>query len=98
MIWRLPVLWHLAATAWCAVARRQRRGGGPLPECPETRFQRSWLCRGSKHYPEHHFPAEIPERFVSLAVELAALNVDVLVAANRLDALAAQRATSTIPI
>jgi putative ABC transport system substrate-binding protein len=44
------------------------------------------------------FPAEIPERFYSLATELVALKVDVLVAINRLDALAAQRATSTIPI
>jgi len=44
------------------------------------------------------FPAEIPERFYSLATELVALKVDVLVAINRLDALAAQRATSNIPI
>jgi putative ABC transport system substrate-binding protein len=47
---------------------------------------------------ENRFPAEIPERFVSLAAELAALNVNVLVAINRIAALAAQRATTTIPI
>ena len=47
---------------------------------------------------EDRFPAEIPERFFSLAAELVALKVDVLVAINRLDALAAQRATSAIPI
>jgi putative tryptophan/tyrosine transport system substrate-binding protein len=47
---------------------------------------------------EERFPAEIPERFYSLATQLVALKVDVLVAINRLDALAAQHATSTIPI
>src|SRR5262249_5666793 len=47
---------------------------------------------------EHRFPNETPERFVSLANELAALDIDVLVAVTRPAALAAQRATSTIPI
>src|SRR5215216_5852124 len=47
---------------------------------------------------ENRFPAEIPERFISLAADLAALKVDVLVAINRIAALAAQRATVTIPI
>src|ERR1700736_806009 len=37
---------------------------------------------------ENRFPAEIPERFTSLAVELVGLNVDVLVAINRIAALA----------
>ena len=47
---------------------------------------------------EHRFPNEQPERFISMAAELAALNVDIVVAATRLAALAAQRATATIPI
>jgi len=47
---------------------------------------------------EERFPGEIPERFYSLAAELVALKVDILVPINRLDALAAQHATSTIPI
>src|SRR5262249_2517434 len=47
---------------------------------------------------ENRFPAETPERFISLAAELAALNVDILVAITRIAALAAQRATTTIPI
>jgi putative ABC transport system substrate-binding protein len=47
---------------------------------------------------EHRFPNEIPERFVSLAAELAALKPDVLVAVTRPAAVAAQRATTTIPI
>jgi ABC-type uncharacterized transport system substrate-binding protein len=47
---------------------------------------------------EHRFPNEIPERFLTLAEELAALKVDVLVAVTRPAAVAAQRATRTIPI
>jgi putative ABC transport system substrate-binding protein len=47
---------------------------------------------------EHRFPNEKPERFVSLAAELAALRVDVLVAVTQQAALAAQQATTTIPI
>jgi putative ABC transport system substrate-binding protein len=47
---------------------------------------------------ENRFPDEIPERFISLAAELAALKVDVLVAIGRLASLAAQRATTTVPI
>lgn len=40
----------------------------------------------------------LSERFVSLAVDLAAPNVNVLVAINRIAALAAQRATTAILI
>jgi putative ABC transport system substrate-binding protein len=47
---------------------------------------------------ENRFPNEQPERFVSLAAELVGLRVDVLIAVTRLGALAAQRATTTIPI
>ena len=47
---------------------------------------------------EHRFPNEEPQRFESLAAELASLRVDVLVAVTRPAALAAQRATATIPI
>src|SRR5262245_47428610 len=46
---------------------------------------------------DHRFPNEIPERFVSLAAELAALKPDVLVAVTRPAAVAAQRATTSIP-
>ena len=53
---------------------------------------------GSNIILENRFPAEVPERFISLAADLAAIKVDVLVAINRIAALAAQRATSTIPI
>jgi putative ABC transport system substrate-binding protein len=47
---------------------------------------------------ENRFPNEQPERFVSLAAELAALKVDVLVAVTQQAATAAQRATTTMPI
>jgi len=47
---------------------------------------------------EHRFPAEMPERFKSMADELVALKMDVLVGAGQPPALALQRATSTIPI
>src|SRR5262249_46595188 len=39
-----------------------------------------------------------PERFAALTAELVALNVDVIVAPGTLAALAAKRATATIPI
>src|SRR5215510_5068510 len=45
---------------------------------------------------EHRFPNETPERFVSLAAELAALKPDVLVAVTRPAAVAVQRATTTV--
>ena len=44
------------------------------------------------------FPAEQPERFYALADELVRLKVDILFTVTRLAALAAQRATKTIPI
>jgi ABC-type uncharacterized transport system substrate-binding protein len=47
---------------------------------------------------EHRFPNEQPERFVSLAAELTALKPDVLIAVTQQAAVAAQRATTTIPI
>jgi putative ABC transport system substrate-binding protein len=47
---------------------------------------------------EHRFPAEMPERFQSMAAELVALKMDVLVAAGQPPALALQRATATTPI
>ena len=47
---------------------------------------------------ENRFPAEQYERFNALASELAGLNVDVLVAVTQPAALAAQRATTTIPV
>ena len=47
---------------------------------------------------EHRFPNETPERFISQAVELVSLKVDLLVTVTQLAALAAKRATGTIPV
>jgi putative tryptophan/tyrosine transport system substrate-binding protein len=47
---------------------------------------------------EYRFPNEEPDRFASMAAELAASKVEVLVAVSTLSAMAAQRATTTIPI
>jgi putative ABC transport system substrate-binding protein len=47
---------------------------------------------------ERRFPNEIPERFGPLAAELAALKVDVLVAVTDRSVVAANHATTTIPI
>jgi len=46
---------------------------------------------------EHRFPNEQLERFFSLAAELVQIKVDVLIAVTRQAAIAAQRATRTIP-
>src|ERR1700756_3717163 len=46
----------------------------------------------------HRFPAEQPERFQTLARELAGDKVDAIVAVTALGAKEAKRATSTIPI
>jgi putative ABC transport system substrate-binding protein len=47
---------------------------------------------------ENRFAAEQYERFNSLATELVQLKVDVLIAVTGPAALAAQRATTTIPV
>jgi putative ABC transport system substrate-binding protein len=47
---------------------------------------------------EERFPDEQPARFAALAAELVSLNVDIIVAPSTPSALAAQKATSTIPI
>ena len=53
---------------------------------------------GRNVFLENRFPAEQYERFNSFASELVALNVDVLIAVTPPAALAAQRATSRIPV
>jgi putative ABC transport system substrate-binding protein len=47
---------------------------------------------------EHRFPNEVPERFRSMAAELVASNVDVLVAVGNNAAPYAKNATSKIPV
>ena len=85
---RVGILWHAAneeeEAVYLAAVRRGLSDFG--------------YVEGKNIILENRFPAEIPERFISLAAELAVLKVDVLVAINRIAALAAQRATATIPI
>ena len=47
---------------------------------------------------EHRFPNEMPERFRSMAAELVALKVDVLMSSGNNAAPYAKNATATIPV
>ena len=47
---------------------------------------------------EHRFPNEIPDRFKSMAAELASLHVDVLVSVGNVASPYAKNATTTIPV
>jgi ABC-type uncharacterized transport system substrate-binding protein len=88
---KLPVvgvLWH-AANAEDEAAFR-----GPLLEG----FEKLGYVDGKTVVFDECYAAENPEKFKSCAVELVAHNVDVLIAGSVPAALAAQRATSTIPI
>jgi putative ABC transport system substrate-binding protein len=85
---RIGVLWHAGSAEEEAIYLDAVRQG----------LSDFGYVEGQNIILENRFPAENPERFVSLAAELAALNVNVLVAINRIAALAAQRATTTIPI
>jgi putative ABC transport system substrate-binding protein len=85
---RIGVLWHAANEEEEAVYLAALRLG----------LRDFGYIEGQNIILENRFPAEQPERFARLAVELAELKVDVLVAITRIAALAAQRATKTIPI
>jgi ABC-type uncharacterized transport system substrate-binding protein len=87
-ILRIGVLWHAGNEEEEAVYLAALRQG----------LREFGYVEGRNIVLENRFPNEIPERFASLAAELAALKVDVLVAVTRLAALAAQRATTTIPV
>src|SRR5262249_17167912 len=85
---RIGVLWHAANEEEEAIYLGAVRRG----------LNDFGYFEGKNIVLENRFPAEIPERFIALAAELAELKVDILVAINRNAALAAQRATATIPI
>jgi len=85
---RIGVLWHAASAEEEAVYLDALREG----------LAGLGHIEGLNIVLENRFPAEKSERFVSLAAELAQLKPDVLVAVSRPAAMAAQRATSTIPI
>jgi len=85
---RIGVLWHAGSPAEEAIFLAALRQG----------LADLGYVEGKNIVVEHRFPAEMPERFRSMAAELAGLNLDVLVAAGQPPALALQQATSTIPI
>lgn len=85
---RIGVLWH------AGTAEEERIPLGALVQG----FRKLGYLEGRNVVFEHRFPNEQPERFVALAHELVQLNVDVFIAVTRQAALAAQKATDTIPI
>jgi putative tryptophan/tyrosine transport system substrate-binding protein len=85
---RIGVLWHAGS------AEEERIPLGALVQG----FRKLGYVDGRDVVFEHRFPNEQPERFVALAHELVRLNVDVFIAVTRQAALAAQKATNTIPI
>ena len=102
------------ATAWSLTARAQQAGGTPKigvlwhagSAAEETPYF-SALVEGFKDLGylegrnitlEHRFPNEMPERFKSMAAELAALPADVLVSVGSNASPYAKNATTTIPV
>jgi len=85
---RIGVLWHAGD------AEQEKIPLGALREG----LRRKGYVDGRNIILENRYPDERPERFESLAIELVQLNVDILVTVTRQAALAAQRATKTIPI
>jgi putative ABC transport system substrate-binding protein len=84
----IGVLWHAASA----------QEEGKLFAALQKGFQDLGYVAGQTIRFEHRFPAEHYERFNSLAAELVRLKVDVLVAVTRPAAVAAKRATATIPV
>jgi putative tryptophan/tyrosine transport system substrate-binding protein len=85
---RIGVLWHAGS------AEEETIPMGALVQG----FKDLGYVEGRNIIFEHRFPNEQPERFDALAAELVQIKVDVLIAVTRPAALAAQRATKTIPI
>lgn len=84
---KVGVLWHAGS------AEEERVSLGLLVEG----LRNAGYVDGKNIILEHRFPNEQPERFLGLATELAQMKVDVLIAVTRAAAVAAQRATRTIP-
>ena len=84
---KVGVLWHAGSA---------EEGKIPLGGLVEG-FRNLGYVDGKNIVLEHRFPNEQPERFFSLAAELVQIKVDVLIAVTRQAAVAAQRATTTIP-
>jgi putative tryptophan/tyrosine transport system substrate-binding protein len=85
---RIGILWHAGSAAEEAIFLAAFRQG----------LADVGYVEGRNIIAEHRFPAELPDRFQSMAAELVGLKMDVLVAAGQPPALALQQATKTIPI
>jgi putative tryptophan/tyrosine transport system substrate-binding protein len=85
---RVGALWHAGSEQEEAIYLGALRQG----------FRDLGYIEGKTLILENRFPNEQPDRMSTMAKELVALPVDVLVAVTALSALAAQRATATIPI
>ena len=85
---KVGVLWHAGS------AEEEGRLFTTLVEG----FKKLGYIDGQTIVLEHRFPNEIPERFRSMAAELVALNVDVLMSSGNTAALYAKAATATIPL
>jgi putative tryptophan/tyrosine transport system substrate-binding protein len=85
---RIGVLWHAGSEQEEAIYLGAMRQG----------FRDIGYVEGKTFLLENRFPNEQPDRMLSMAKELVALRVDVLVAVTASSALAAQRATARIPI
>lgn len=84
----IGILWHAAN------AEEEKAFSTPL----RAGFADLGYVEGRTIRFEDRYPAETPELFDKMAAELVALKVDVIVAGSIPSALAAQRATSAIPI
>jgi putative tryptophan/tyrosine transport system substrate-binding protein len=85
---KVGVLWHAASAEEEAIGLSALTRG----------FSDLGYIEGKTIALHHRFPAELTQRFESLSAELVAIPVDVLVAVTQPAALAAQRATTRIPI
>jgi putative tryptophan/tyrosine transport system substrate-binding protein len=85
---KVGVLWHAGSA----------QEEGPLFTTLVEGFRKLGYIDGQTIILEHRFPNEMPERFRSMAAELVALNVDVLISSGNNAAPYAKNATATIPV
>jgi putative ABC transport system substrate-binding protein len=85
---RIGVLWHAGSA----------EEEGPYFTSLLQGFRDLGYVEGKTITFEHRFPNEIPDRFKSMAAELASVHVDVLVSVGNVASPYAKNATTTIPV
>ncbi|MFM9971577.1 MAG: ABC transporter substrate-binding protein [Burkholderiales bacterium] len=85
---KVGVLWHDASA----------EAEGPFFTGLIEGFRKLGYVDGRNIVLEHRFPNEVPERFASMAAELVAAKVDVLIGVGSAASQHVKNATSTIPI